>query len=89
VQERERLSVEVLPILGEPSAAIEPGDGALHDPAFGQHRSTANPLTRSERLTISTSRCGRTFASAFANDESSAIAILNVGRMNGGVEQQT
>src|SRR4029077_15031073 len=28
---------------------------------------TANPLTRSERLTISTSRCGRTFASAFAN----------------------
>jgi superoxide dismutase len=29
-------------------------------------RST-NPLTRSERLTISTSRCGRTFTSAFAN----------------------
>src|SRR6266849_2944644 len=28
---------------------------------------TSNPLTRSERLTISTSRCGRTFASAFAN----------------------
>ena len=26
-----------------------------------------NPLTRSERLTISTSRCGRTFASPFAN----------------------
>src|SRR5713101_5791220 len=28
---------------------------------------TTNPLTRSERLTISTSRCGRTFASALAN----------------------
>jgi hypothetical protein len=28
---------------------------------------TTNPLTRSERLTISTSRCGRTFASACAN----------------------
>ena len=28
---------------------------------------TVNPLARSERLTISTSRCGRTFASAFAN----------------------
>src|ERR1700721_1100301 len=28
---------------------------------------TTNPLTRSERLTISTSRCGRTFESAFAN----------------------
>ena len=28
---------------------------------------TTNPLTRSERLTISMSRCGRNFASAFAN----------------------
>ena len=28
---------------------------------------TTNSLTRSERLTISTLRCGRTFASAFAN----------------------
>ena len=27
---------EVLEILGEPSAAIEPGDRALDDPAFGQ-----------------------------------------------------
>jgi len=35
-QERERLSVEILPILGKPSAAIEPRNGALDDPAFGQ-----------------------------------------------------
>ena len=28
---------------------------------------TLKPLARSDRLTISTSRCGRTFASALAN----------------------
>ena len=30
------LRLRYLPILGEPSAAIEPGDGALDDPALGQ-----------------------------------------------------
>ena len=73
---------------------------------------TTNPLTRSERLTISMSRCGRAFASALRklrslipavgeerlqewkhpeqgrHDENAAIAILNVGRMNDGVEQE-
>ena len=73
---------------------------------------TTNSLTPSERLTISMSRCGRTFASCFRkfrsfisavdeqrlqkwkhaeqcrHDESAAIAILDVGRMNDGVEQQ-
>ena len=34
-QESERLAIEVLPILGEPAAAIEPSDGAFDDPAFG------------------------------------------------------
>jgi hypothetical protein len=41
-QEGEALAVEVLPIFGEPSTAIEPGDGALDDPSFGQD---ANPST--------------------------------------------
>ena len=73
---------------------------------------TTNSLTSSERLTISMSRCGRTFATAFANfgplyppstnsvfkngkhaeqcrhNESAAVAILDIGRMNNGVEQQ-
>ena len=39
-QERQRFSIEVLPILGEPAASIEPSEGALDDPAFGQdHKS--------------------------------------------------
>jgi hypothetical protein len=28
--------IEALPILGEPSASAEPGEGSLDDPAFGQ-----------------------------------------------------
>ena len=73
---------------------------------------TTNPLTRSERLTISTLRCGKNFCNRFRklrslisavgeerfqkwkhpeqgrHDENSAIAILNVGRMNDGVEHE-
>lgn len=30
-------AIEVFPILGEPAAAIEPGDRVLDDPALGQH----------------------------------------------------
>ena len=44
MQERERLAVEVLPILGELSAAIEPRNSALDDPAFGQHHKSADVI---------------------------------------------
>ena len=69
-----------------------------------------NPIAASDRLTISTSRCGellqrccklRSLISAIGksvfkretseqgrHDENAAVAILNVGRMNDGVEQQ-
>ena len=30
-------AAEVLIILGEPPAAVDPGDGALDDPSLGQH----------------------------------------------------
>jgi hypothetical protein len=110
VQERERLSVEVLPILGEPSAAIEPGDGALDDPAFGQHRKSAGPIGAFDDFNVEMwqnfckrVRELRSLISAVGeqrlqegkhpeqgrHDENSAVAILNVGRMNDGVEQQT
>ena len=39
-QECERLAIEVLPILGKPSAAVEPSNGALDDPpAWEDHKS--------------------------------------------------
>ena len=37
MQECEAFAIEILPILGESSTAIEPCDGTLDDPAFGQH----------------------------------------------------
>jgi len=44
VQERKRFSIAVLPILGEPSAAIEPGKRALDNPAFGQDNKPFGPI---------------------------------------------
>ena len=35
MEEGERIVVAVFPVLGEPAAAVEPGDGALNDPALG------------------------------------------------------
>ncbi len=37
MHERERPSVQALPILGQPAAAVQPGDGPLDDPAARQH----------------------------------------------------
>ena len=34
-QKGKRLAVEIFPILGQPTAAVEPGEGALDNPAFG------------------------------------------------------
>ncbi len=36
-EEGEGVAVEVLPVLGQSPAAVEPSDGTLDDPAFGQH----------------------------------------------------
>ncbi len=37
MEEGERPAVEAFPVLGQPSAAAEPGKRAFADPAFGQH----------------------------------------------------
>src|SRR4051794_7073079 len=34
-QEGKRVVITVLPVLGEPSATVEPSDGPFHDPTFG------------------------------------------------------
>ncbi len=36
MDERERPAVQALPVLGQPAASVQPGDGALDDPALGQ-----------------------------------------------------
>jgi hypothetical protein len=62
-QECQRFAIEVLPIFGEPSATVEPGEGTLDDPALGQHRKSL----LSERLTICVSRWGKIVRSALWN----------------------
>jgi hypothetical protein len=57
-KERQGISVEALPILGQAAAAIERGNGALD---LGK---TAKPLAVSERLTFSTSICQRILPTA-------------------------
>ena len=37
MDEGEGLAVQAFPILGQPAAAVEPGDGAFDNPAPGQH----------------------------------------------------
>src|SRR5437660_614998 len=34
-QQGKRVVITVLPVLGEPSATVEPSDGPFHDPTFG------------------------------------------------------
>src|SRR5712671_3918224 len=109
-QERERLSVEILPILGEPSAAIEPRNGALDDPAFWQDDKSADLIGTFDDFNVEMRQnlCKRfrKFRSSISvvgeqrlqkgkhpeqcrHDENASIAILNVGRMNNGMEQKT
>ena len=51
-QECERLAVEVLPILGEPAAAIEPGNSALDDPATWKHHKSFGPIGAPDDLSF-------------------------------------
>ena len=43
-QERQRCSVEVLPIFGEPSATVEPRDCAFNDPTTWEHHKLVSGL---------------------------------------------
>ena len=109
MQERKRFSIAVLPILGEPSAAIEPSKRALDNPAFGQDNEPFGPIRALDDLHIQMranfGQRGGEFWPLIAtvgeqllkkgkhpeqgrHDENAAIAILNVGRMNDGVEQE-
>ncbi len=37
MEEGQGFSAVAFPILGEPAAAVHPGEGSLYDPSFGQH----------------------------------------------------
>src|ERR1700680_2265972 len=108
-QECEPLSIEILPILGESSAAIEPGDGAFDDPALGQHRKSFNLIGALDDFGFEVRQDFREGGGEFRpliagvgkqlfqervhavqsrKKQNAAVAILNIGRMNDGVEQE-
>ncbi len=108
MQERERFAVEVLPILGESSTAIKPGNAALDDPAFGQNDEGVqlvalddfdNPMAAAgggecgarppiARVGKDANNEGKQLPRARIEHESSSVAILDIGRVNGRIQQQ-
>src|SRR3981081_4316849 len=102
--------IEVLPILGQPAAALEPGDSALEDPGLGEDDEAVGligafddfdvePMQRPSRGVLELRPLITAIgieleqewepAEQAAQQQCPAIAILNVGRMNDGVQQQT
>jgi hypothetical protein len=49
-EEGERIVIEVFPVLGEPSTAIEPADGAFDNPALGQYDEAFDMIAPSDDL---------------------------------------
>jgi hypothetical protein len=110
VQECERLSIAILPVLGKPAAAIEPSEGALDDPPLWQHGESVGLIGSPDDLDAQV-RAGtgdgggeawslvggvgeqrsqeRVQSKQSRHDENAAVAILNIGGMNDGVEQET
>ena len=109
MQEGERLAVEILPILGQPSASVEPRNGALDDPSLRQDDEGVQFVALDDFddpiAAPGGGRCGARSAiacvgedahdereqnsRAFVENERRAIAILDIGGMNGGAQQQT
>lgn len=108
MQERERLSIEIFPIPGQPPTSIEPRNRSFDDPSFGQHDEGVQFValddlnrpgaTRGGSLCRVRSLVARVCedaqnereqgACSFVEHESRAIAILHMGGMNGGAQQQ-
>ena len=109
MQESERLAIEVLPILGEPAAAIEPSDGAFDDPSLGHDLESDCGVGSLDDFNIEMRKnlCQpggkfRTLISAIGekrpqerkhpaqccHDQNASVAILDIGRMDYGMEQE-
>jgi len=106
-QERERLAIEALPILGKPSASVEPRNGALDDPSFRYHDEGVqfgalddfdDPIAASRCSQRGTGAAiagigedanyeGKQRPRAWVENESGAVAILDIGGMYRGAQQ--
>jgi len=52
LEEGKGVAVEVLPVLGQAAAAIEPGDGALDNPAAGEGDETGEAIRSFDDLSF-------------------------------------
>ena len=109
MQECQSLAIEVLPILGESSTAIEPSNRALDDPTLRQHDKSLNLIGALDDFGL---ELGQDFCECSAKvrpliggvgeehfqeglrpeqrceQHDAAVAVLDVGGMNDGVDQQ-
>ena len=109
MQERERLSIEIFPILREPSAPPEPCECSFHDPSLGQDDKGFSVIRALDDFDIHLRHYFRDSAAKHRaliaaigvefqqerihaehrrHDQRAAIAILNVGGVHDGVDQQ-
>ena len=110
MQESQRLAIEIFPIFGQPAATIQPGNGALDDPTFGQHHKSFGLIGALDDFSFEMGQDFRQGGAEFRpliatvgkqlfqerihpeqgrKKQDAAIAILDVGGMNDGMEQQT
>lgn len=108
-QEGERLSVEIFPILGKPSASSEPGKSSLDDPSPRQDDEGLRLIGALDDLDVDLShdffdggakqralisaigvelQQERKHAEHRRHDKFATVAILDVGRVHDGVDQQ-
>src|SRR5262249_29796035 len=109
-QKRQRVAIEVLPILCKPSAAVEPSKGAFDDPTPWKHHESFRPIGALDDFSFElwqdprqgllkvrplVATIGKELFQERVHPEKgrkkqdAAIAILDIGRMNDGVQQQT
>ena len=72
MEEGERIVVAVFPVLGEPAAAVEPGDGALNDPALGFDDKALGAISAFDNLDYQTAHRSR---GALSEDRSRIGAV--------------
>lgn len=109
MEEVERSAVHAFPVLAQTPAAAEPGEGALHHPAPGQHDEAftvgalddldvylrQHPFHAVLKLWSLVAAVGielhqkREQAKKRSHDKYTAVAVLDIGGVHEGREQQT
>jgi len=76
--------IEALPVLGQSAASSEPGEGSLHDPAFGQDDKAAGLIGALDDLDVHAAQNG----SECALESSALITAIGIELQKEGVEAE-